>query len=170
MRKLVYHVAMSLDGYIAGPKGEFDWIPDDPDIDFTEIMGRFDTLVMGRKTWEITKQMEGPDMGMRVVVFSKTLRQEDEPKAIISRDIKQSVTELKQEQGKDIWLFGGGELFRELLDLGLVDEVSIAIAPILLGGGIPALQPQAQMKKLKYVKHRLYEKSGFMMVDYLVIG
>ncbi len=83
MRKVVYGGAMSLDGYIAGPNGEYDWIVMDPDIDFAEAMDRFDTFLIGRKTFEATRRMGGdeapPTPGIRNIVFSRTLRPEDCP-------------------------------------------------------------------------------------------
>ena len=81
MRRLRYQVATSLDGYIAGPNGEFDWIVADPDIDFGALFKQFDTVVMGRKTFMATLQQGGNGAmpGMDVVVFSRTLRQADYP-------------------------------------------------------------------------------------------
>ena len=134
MRQVEYSVAMSLDGYIAGPRGESDWILIDPDIDFNAIFARFDAILMGRKTYETTRASEGGSMpGVVSYVFSRTLRQADCRSVTVSDNPSQTVSELKKQPGKDIWLFGGGELFRSMLELGLVDRVSIAIIPVLLG-------------------------------------
>ncbi|HEV8357417.1 MAG TPA: dihydrofolate reductase family protein, partial [Gemmatimonadales bacterium] len=86
MRRVRYSVAMSLDGYIAGPKGEFDWIVMDPDIDFRALVGAFDTVLLGRKTWEATRQQGGASgmPGMKAFVFSRTLRQSDCPDATVT--------------------------------------------------------------------------------------
>jgi dihydrofolate reductase len=133
---------MSLNGYIAGPKGESDWIVMDPDIDFQALFDAFDTVLLGRKTYEATRQPEsGAEMpGIDTYVFSRTLRPADCPGVILSDDPNATLTTLKAKAGKDIWLFGGGSLFRSLLELGLVDSVEVAIIPVLLGGGsaIPA--------------------------------
>lgn len=167
MRRVRYSVAMSLDGYIAGPAGEFDWIEMDPDIDFGALMGAFDTVLLGRKTYEVTRGQGGGGMpGMKAYVFSTTLRQEDCEGVTVSADPAATVGELKRAEGKDIWLFGGGSLFRSLLGLGLVDSVEVAVIPVLLGGGIPFLPPPADRTKLRLVGHRVYEKTGTVSLEY----
>jgi dihydrofolate reductase len=171
MRRLRYQVATSLDGYIAGPHGEFDWITADPDIDFAAIFAQFDTAVMGRKTFLATLQQGGTGAmpGLDVVVFSSTLRAADYPAvSIVNTDPAESVRALKSKPGKDIWLFGGGELFRTLLDAGLVDSVEPAVVPVLLGGGIPMLPTPAARTMLSLSKHRLYPKSGIVLLEYTV--
>jgi dihydrofolate reductase len=170
MRRVRYSVAMSLDGYIAGPKGESDWIVIDPDIDFNALFNAFDTILMGRKTYEATKQpgSEGGMPGIQSYVFSHTLRPEDCPGVIISDSPKETVSELKSRAGKDIWLFGGGSLFHSLLGLGLVDSVEVAMIPVLLGGGVPLLPPPAELAQLKLIKHQVYEKTGTVLLEYAV--
>jgi dihydrofolate reductase len=170
-RRVRYSVAMSLDGYIAGPKGEYDWIIMDPDIDFGEMMNEFDTYLLGRKTFELTAgQGQGSSPGSKTVVFSTTLKQSDYPNVtIVSSNAADAVRELKAQPGKDIWLFGGGELFRSLLEAGVVDGIGAAIMPVVLGGGIPFLPTPAQRAKLKLIKHKLYPKSGIMSLEYAVV-
>src|SRR5262245_6447113 len=114
MRKVVFGGAMSLDGFIAGPNGEFDWIVMDPEMDFAALMARFDTFLIGRKTFEVMRRMGDaapPSPGIRNFVFSRTLRAEDCPGATLCRDAEPVVKELRPVSGKDIALFGGGELF-----------------------------------------------------------
>lgn len=169
MRQVRYSAAMSLDGFIAGPRGEYDWIPMDPDIDFQALFERYDTTLMGRKSYEAARQHgEGGMPGMPAHVFSRTLKQADCPGVIVSDNPKETVTALKAGPGKDIWLFGGGELFASLLELGLVDGVEVAVIPILLGGGVPFLPQPAVRTKLKLVKHRVYEKTGTILMEYAV--
>lgn len=168
MRRVRFSVAMSLDGYIAGPGGEFDWIVMDPDIDFGALMGAFDTVLLGRKTYEVTRgQGGGGGMpGMKAYVFSRTLRQEDCKGVTVSADPAGTVADLKGAEGKDIWLFGGGSLFASLLELGLVDSVEVAVIPVLLGGGIPLLPAPADRTKLRLIGHRVYEKTGTVSLEY----
>jgi len=168
MRRVRYSVAMSLDGYIAGPQGEFDWIIVDPDIDFGALMGAFDTLLLGRKTYEVTRTQDGGSAmpGMQAFVFSRTLRQADCPDVTVSDNPAETVAELKATSGKDIWLFGGGSLFSSLLQLDLVDSVEVAIIPVLLGGGVPLLPSPASTQKLKLAKHTIYEKTGTVALEY----
>ena len=171
MRRLRYQVATSLDGYIAGPNGEFDWITMDPDIDFAALFAQFDTAVMGRKTFLATLQQGGSGAmpGLDVVVFSRTLRQADYPAvSVVISDPAESVRSLKAKPGKDIWLFGGGELFRTLLEAGLVDTVEPAVVPVLLGAGIPMLPSPTSRTKLSLSGHRLYPKSGIVLLEYAV--
>jgi len=139
MRKVRYSVAMSLDGFIAGPGGEFDWLPTDMDFDWGAFMARFDTVVMGRRTWDLVRTQGGASEGMRTYVISRTLDGAACPGATVSPDALGTVAALRREVGREIWLMGGGELFRDLLDAGLVDVVEVSVVPILLGGGIPFL-------------------------------
>ena len=172
MRKVVFGGAMSLDGFIAGPNGEYDWIVMDPDIDFGALMARFDTFLIGRKTFEVMQRMgnAGPAIpGIRNIVCSRTLRPEDCPDATLSADAEGIVSDLRAQSGKDIALFGGGELFRSLLAAGLVDEVSVGLVPVLLGGGIPLLPSPASHARLRLKTHRVYEKTGTVSLEYDIV-
>jgi dihydrofolate reductase len=169
MRRLRYAVAMSLDGYIAGPNGEADWILMDPEIDFASIFSDYDTLLMGRGTFRSSEGMGGSGMfgGIKSVVVSRTLRPADHPGVtIIADDVKRRLVEIKAQPGKDIWLFGGGQLFRSLLAEGVVDTVEVAIIPVLLGGGIPLLPAPAGRVSLTLTSHRVYAKTGTVSLAY----
>lgn len=168
MRRIRYQVACSLDGYIAGPDGGTDWIVDEPEVDFDALFDQFDTLLMGRKTYEDTLKHAGGFWGKRVLVFSKTLRRQDHPEVtVVADDIEATIEELRSEPGKDIWLFGGGELFRSLLELGCVDTVEPAVIPVLVGGGRPFLADPAVRTPLKLTGHRVFP-SGIVWLEYTV--
>lgn len=114
MRQVRYRVATSLDGYIAGPQGEIDWIVSDPAVDFAAIYTQFDTVLLGRHTYELTRQPGAPawPQGWRVFVFSRSLKPADHPSVtIVNDDVRRTVATLRAEAGRDIWLFGGGQLF-----------------------------------------------------------
>jgi len=167
MRRIRYAVAASLDGYIAGPNGEADWIIMDPDIDFRALFQQFDTVLLGRRTFEVMAgagQLGMP--GMRTFVVSQTLRQRDHRDVtVVGEGWENTLGALRAEAGKDIWLFGGGSLFRSLLDVGLVDTVEIAVIPVLLGGGIPLLPSPAKRTQLKLTSHKIY-RTGIVSLEY----
>ena len=170
MRPIRYCVATSLDGYIAGPKGEADWIVMDPNIDFRALFSQFDTVLLGRRTYEITRRPGVPPWppGYQLYVFSRTLRQRDHPEVTIVADkVEATLAALRAMPGKDIWLFGGASLFRSLLDARLVDTVEVAVMPVLLGGGIPLLPPPAKQAKLKLTGHHA-SKTGVVSLEYAV--
>lgn len=167
MSRICYQVAASLDGYIAGPDGEYDWIPHDPDVDFEAHFARFDTFLMGRGTYEIIPPDQDPAAWGRVFVFSTTLRQEDHPGVTVVPEVSaEVVAAIRAGASRDIWLFGGGRLFHALLGAGEVDAVEVAVVPVLLGEGIPLLPGPAGRHRLTLTGHRLYPRSGIMGLEY----
>ncbi|HET7723916.1 MAG TPA: dihydrofolate reductase family protein [Propionibacteriaceae bacterium] len=173
MRLVRYNVAASLDGYVAGPTGGFDWIPDDETVDFAAIFARVDTVLLGRRSYEVAIGMDGelpwgPDT--RVFVFSSTLRPEAYPDVTVVADhAVERVQALREEAGEgEIWLFGGGELFRTLLVGGQVDRVEVTVVPVLLGGGTPLLAVGATTTKLSLLDTHTYP-SGMVGLTYEVV-
>jgi dihydrofolate reductase len=171
MRRVRYVVAMSLDGYIAGPNGEADWIILDPEIDFRALFEQFDTFLLGRRTFEAIGGAEGGGrQGAQTIVFSRTLRQEDYPNVtIVSERLEQALADLRAKPGKDVWLFGGGSLFRSFLEARLVDAVEVSVVPVLLGEGVPLLppKPSSERFKLKLASTRTF-KTGIVSLEYAV--
>lgn len=171
MRRIRYSVAMSLDGFIAGPQGEYDWIPNEPEIDWGAFMARFDTILMGRRSYEAALAAPAgnglPDMA--TYVFSRTLRPEDHPDVtIVGPDLEPVMEDLRRRRGgKDIWLFGGGELFRSLLARGYVDVVEVGLVPVLLGRGVPFLPGLDTRAELRLTDTQRYP-TGIMLLTYEV--
>jgi dihydrofolate reductase len=145
----------------------------DPDIDFTGLMARFDTFLIGRKTFDVMRRMSDaapPTPGIQSIVFSRTLRPADcPPGTIVSGDAEDVVADLRRKPGKDIALFGGGESFRSVLAAGFVDQVHFHVAPVLLGGGIPLLPAPAARARLALRSSRVYEKSGIVGLEYDIV-
>lgn len=144
----------------------------DPSIDFAALFKEFDTAVMGRKTHELLTAQGGHGAlpGLEVIVFSRTLPAAAHPGVtIVNDDPCDVVAALKAKPGRDIWLYGGGVLFRSLLDAGLVDTVEVAVVPVLLGAGVPLLPPGAATRLVLADQRRL-PASGIVALAYSVPG
>jgi len=167
MRRVRYSVAASLDGYIASRSGGYDWIVREPGIDFSAFFRQIDTVLMGRKTFEVAQaQKPAPPMPGAPYVFSRSLRPQDHPDVTVVGDSAEStVAALREQDGKDIWLMGGGVLFRSLLEAGLVDSLEVGVQPVLLGGGIPLLPPTARTTRLDLVREERF-RSGILLLRY----
>jgi dihydrofolate reductase len=171
MRRVRYSVAASLDAYIATPDGGFDWIVMDPEIDFAAMYASVGALLMGRGSWDVTVKMGGtggPDLP--TYVYSRTLPEGVRDGVTFVHDAVPHVRALKETDGKTLWLWGGGQLFRELATAGLVDEVEVAIIPILLGQGLPLLPSPGPQLSLRLRAQRTYQSSGIVLLTYDVAG
>ncbi len=145
IRQVRYSVAASLDGFIAGPGGEYDWTPEEPRVDFQAFLEKIDTILNGRKTFEVV--LEGGGLAslpkVPVIAFSYTLEPGEQPDhTVVSGDAADFVRRLKGQEGRGIWLFGGGRLFGSLLAAGVVDLAEVAIVPVMLGDGVPLVDIQ----------------------------
>ena len=167
MRRVRYAVATSLDGFIAGPNGEYDWIVMGPDAAsyFKSFYAQFDIAVMGRRTFEV---VGGAIEGMRTYVFSRTLPPGPyKDVTVLGDDGIARLRELREEDGKDVWLFGGGVLFGTLASAGLVDSVELGVMPILLGAGQPLMLGNSGRVKLKLIKNDS-SPQGVLSLNYAV--
>jgi len=137
MRKVLLNVAVTLDGFIAGPDGEYDWCFTDGDYGMTEFMGSVDSILMGRKSYDLVVHYGDPYPDKEVIVFSRTLKSvQFDNVQLVNDDIPTFVTGLTKKEGKSIWLFGGAEIVDPLFGKNLIDEMHLAIHPIILGDGI----------------------------------
>lgn len=172
MRRVRYNVAASVDGYIAGPDGEYDWIPLDPEIDFTAVFRDVDTVLLGRHSYELVRRDPAAATwppGAQVVVFSRTLRPDEHPGVtVISESAVDVVARLRAAPvGGEIWLYGGGVLFGSLLAAGQVDRVEVTVIPILLGGGVPLL-PAGTSRAALELQRVVPHASGQVSLTYAV--
>lgn len=144
MRKIILSLAVSLDGFIEDSAGNFDWCFTDQDYGMTAFFQRIDSLFIGRKSYELVQSMGDSAMAgfpqLKEYVFSTTLNHVKPGAVLIKNNLLQEVKKIKDEPGKDIWLFGGASLITSLMNLQLVDEISLAIHPVILGGGKPVFQ------------------------------
>lgn len=147
MRKLIYYVAASLDGYIARRDGSVDWLPTPhakEDYGYAKFLDRVDALIVGRKTYE---QMltHGPwPYGERkcYVLSRRWAGQRDVQAEFIGGNVATLLRRLKRQPGRDIWLMGGGESAHAVFEAGLVDEIVLTVIPRMLGEGVPLFLPQ----------------------------
>ena len=168
MRKIVAGFACSLDGFIEGPNGEYDWIIVDKEVNFAEQMKRYDSFLYGRRTYEaVLKFRSKMAKAAGHYVFSNTLDHVAEGFTLIKGNSKDEILKMKQGDGKDIAVFGGAGLLTFLLNENLVDEISISIIPVLLGAGKPMVNVLNKRVFLNLVKTHAYSK-GTINLTYLV--
>lgn len=168
MRKVILGLAVSLDGFIEGPNGEYDWCFTDQDYGMSDFMKRIDAIIMGRKSFEIAQKHEGESLwkGVLTYVVSGTLKKIDDPDTkLISGDLLGEIGKLKRSEGKDIWLFGGAELTTFFINEQLIDEYWLAVHPIILGSGKQLFQNIEGRKKLKLIDQQAYS-TGLVSLRY----
>ena len=178
MRKVKYAVGASLDGYIASPDGSVAWLErvasraKGEDYGMGEFFKGIDTVLMGRKTYDIAVQMgvKGGYPNNKTYVFSRSLPPgERDGVEFVSTDPGELVRHLRNEPGKDIWLCGGGELARELLKADALDEIVVGIAPVLIGEGRPTFPPGYPETDLDLTECKQYP-GGLVSLTYKVVG
>ena len=177
MKKVILNLAVTLDGFIEGPKGEIDWCIMDDDMEFDAFIASIDTMFYGRVSYDAWGNYE-PDVtaspaekamwegihSKNKFVFSSQDRQ-DEKATFISDDIANKVAEIKKQGGKDIWLYGGASLIKTFIDLGLIDVYKISVHPVVLGSGKPLFEDLKGRIGLKLTDVRIF-KSGVVELTY----
>ncbi|RYY25042.1 MAG: dihydrofolate reductase [Chitinophagaceae bacterium] len=176
MRKVILGLAVTLDGYIEGPNGEYDWCFTDQDYGLNEFFSRVDTIFIGRKSYEMARKHADNNNGevvpgmppMKEYVFSNTLKTVDKGAILVSGNSMAEALKIKETSGKDIWLFGGASLTDALMKEGLVDELWMSVHPILLGSGKPLFRPQEARTKLSLLDSKTYE-TGLVSLKYSIV-
>ena len=163
MRLVTFGVANSLDNFIARPDGAVDWLVWDEEV--AKISGEFfktvDTVVMGRKTYEVAaKSGGGAYPGVKNYVCSRTLKKAPKQIEIVSEDAVDFIRRLKQEAGKGICIVGGGELARSLFEARLIDQVGLNIQPVMLGSGIPLFYEMNLQQDLELLECKALKNGG----------
>jgi dihydrofolate reductase len=172
MKKIILYIAASIDGRIAEPDGGIEWLSEFPiteemNYGYKEFMASIDTLIMGGRSWRELSNMDamGTYSNKTVYVVSHHDWGEKENINFITENVIERVADLRNEPGKNIWLFGGGELVSMLLAADLVDEMRIAYIPVILGNGISLFPEQPKESKWKLTESKNYS-SGIVMVEY----
>jgi dihydrofolate reductase len=175
MRKLILGLAVTLDGYIEGPNGEYDWCFTDQDYGLNEFFTRIDAIFIGRKSYEIAQQYSNSNNGELIpgmpalteYVFSRTLKFVKNGAVLISENSIAETRRIKELPGKDIWLFGGALLTATLMKEGLIDELWMSVHPILLGNGKPLFHEQSSRVQLTLLSSKTYE-TGLVSLHYSI--
>lgn len=177
-RRIILDLAVTLDGFIEGEKGEVDWCIMDSDMGFTNFLNQIDTILYGRKSYDLwgqyTPETKASNMEKEIwnlvhskekYVFSRTRKGTDNEALFINNHILEEVNKLKNKPGKDIWLYGGASLITTFINLGLVDEFRLSIHPVILGSGKPLFIDIKQRVNLKLVNTRTFA-SGVVQLCY----
>jgi dihydrofolate reductase len=176
MRTVTYGAACSLDGFIAPSDGSMDWLHFSRDAQevMTTYWASIDTMLMGRKTWEVAMRQSGGGGGadaggITTYVFSRTLESVGHGAHLISENAGDFVRQLKEQPGKGICVMGGGELAQSLLAAGVIDEVGLNVHPILLGAGVPLFRDAGRRIALELAESRVID-GGCVLSTYRVLG
>jgi dihydrofolate reductase len=178
MRKIILNLAVSLDGFIEGPNGEYDWCILDPEMDFQKFLDSVDAVFYGRKSYELFGNQDPETFGSdferdtyrriaekKKYVFSATLESVPEGDVLVKGDIKREVDRIRNEEGADIWLFGGASLVEAFIREGLIDEYQLALHPVALGVGKPLFTNLQERLNLRLLGVREFA-SGVVMLRY----
>ncbi|MEM7801392.1 MAG: dihydrofolate reductase family protein [Chloroflexota bacterium] len=175
MRKLIYHIACSIDGYIAHEDGSVDGLlmAGEHADDFVASLQRYDTVIMGTNTYafgfQFGLQPGAPAYeGLRHLIVTRSLEfEESEAVQRITTDVVHTIQDEKERPGKEIWLCGGGHLAGHLMQHNLIDEICLKVNPVLFGKGIGLLGGQARLQPCQLKEKKAY-KNGVMLQEYSI--
>ncbi|WP_420388198.1 dihydrofolate reductase family protein [Roseivirga sp.] len=175
MRKLITYIAISLDGKIADRDGGVEWLeslphPKDEDYGYATFIQSIDTTIMGNTTYQQVLGFDVPfpyQEQTNYVLTRNTDLKDDENVLFISKDHAARIEELKKEEGKDIWLIGGGQINTLCLQAGLIDEMIVHVMPYVMGAGIPLFSNEQLMQQIRLTDSKVYS-SGVMELRYEV--
>lgn len=174
MKKIKVYIALSLDGYIARPDGDLDWLlkypmPTGTEYGYKDLMDSIDVVIMGGRTYREMLCMDiiWPYKDKKTYVVSRRSIETKENIEFVTENIIEKITDLRNEQGKDIWLVGGGELITMFLNEGLIDELQICYIPIILGAGIPLFPNNPKESNWELIGNTAYD-SGIIKIDYQI--
>lgn len=179
-RKIILDLAVSLDGFIEGPNGEVDWCIMEPDMKFTDFLNDIDTIFYGRKSYDLWGQYS-PNEGdsatekemwkiiqqKKKYVFSRTQQIKNEKAIFINDNILEEVKTIKNQAGKNIWLYGGASLITTFIHLGLIDEFRLSVHPIVLGEGKPLFSEIKKRVNLKLVNTKSFSSGVVQLIYHL---
>lgn len=176
-RKIILDLAVTLDGFIEGENGEVDWCIMEPEMNFTNFLNQIDTILYGYNSYQLwgeytptsqdneEQQMWNLIHSKEKYVFSKLHTISNTQVTLIRDNIFEEMTALKNQQGKDIWLYGGSSLITSFIDLNLIDEFRISLHPIVLGNGKPLFSKRNHPLSLKLIHTNVFS-SGVIQLIY----
>ncbi|MBE9585487.1 dihydrofolate reductase [Mucilaginibacter sp. JRF] len=166
MRKIILNVAVSLDGFIEGPNGEYDWCFTDQDYGMEAFTADVDAVFIGRKSYDVLQEYGNPWPDKRLYIFSDTLTDvEGNAEIIRSENFIDRIDEIRYSEGKNIWLFGGANLLSQLLHKNYVNELLLSVHPIVLGTGTPLFKGLTERLELNLIDSAMYD-TGLVQLTY----
>lgn len=178
--KVILDLAVSLDGYIEGPNGEVDWCIMDPEMNFNTFLKQISAIIYGRKSYDLwgtytppLGNAENGDDTMWQEIHSKQKYVFTHQKSLVSanaeyihsEDMVVSLDEIKAQQTKDIWLYGGSSIITSFINNNLIDEYRLSIHPVVLGSGKPLFEHLTNRVNLIHVETNTYQ-SGVVQLIY----
>jgi dihydrofolate reductase len=168
MSRILLNLAVTLDGFIEGPNGEFDWCLTDQDYGMTNFLARCEAIIFGRKSYELLLQYEeNPYPDKMKYVFSNTIGSVAGKAAVVNGPLADAVDKIKQRTQGDIWFFGGAALLEPFMRYNLIDEMHLSVHPLLLGSGKPLFSGLTERKQFQLQQVETFS-SGLVQLVYQI--